>query len=154
MMMAYQCEVNEQPAQPVVSLRTRVAVQDLPQVLGDSYGALMRHLIGLGEFPCGAPFVAYYNMDMQDLDIEIGFPVKHALPGNGEIRAGSIPAGKYAATVYTGPYPDIAPAYEALSAWIRRNGVEPTGVAYEFYLNDPQSTPPPELQTQICLPVK
>ncbi len=154
MMMAYHCEVKEQPAQPVVSLRTRTAVQDLPLVLGEAYGALMRHLVSLDEFPGGAPFVAYYNMDMQDLDIEIGFPVARQLPGNGKVQAGSLPAGRYATTLYTGPYPDIAPAYEALSAWLRKNGIEPTGVAYEFYLNDPQSTPSQELQTQICLPVK
>jgi len=27
-------------------------------------------------------------------------------------------------------------------------------VAYEFYLNDPQTTPPSELQTQVVFPLK
>ena len=48
----------------------------------------------------------------------------------------------------------VSPAYEALSAWIEENGYEPTGVAYEFYLNDPGEVPPEELMTQISFPLK
>jgi effector-binding domain-containing protein len=93
-------------------------------------------------------------MDMQDLDIEIGMPVPEPLPGQGDIEAGEIPAGQLAACVHTGPYEDIAPAYEALSAWMAQEGYEPTGVAYEVYLNDPGDTPPDELRTEVFYPLK
>ncbi len=92
-------------------------------------------------------------MDMQDLDMEIGFPVLSALPGKGEVQAGQIPAGKAATCLHTGPYPEIASAYNDLSAWITAQGLHPTGVAYEFYLNDPEHTPPAELQTLILFPL-
>ena len=72
-------------------------MQDLPQALGKAYGAIMQYLGELGMPPAGAPFVAYFNMDMQDLDIEIGFPVMQPLPGKGEVQASAIPAGKAAA---------------------------------------------------------
>ena len=153
-MMTYPCEVKEQPAQPVVSIHTRVPVQILPQVLGKAYDALTQHLESLGEYPSGAPYVAYFNMDMQDLDIEIGFPVARTVAGRGEVESGCIPSGRYATTLHTGPYGEIAPAYEALAAWLRKEGLEASGTAYEFYLNDPQATCPEELQTQICLPVR
>jgi effector-binding domain-containing protein len=93
-------------------------------------------------------------MDMQDLDVEIGFPVARELPGRGDIRAGEIAGGKAATCLYTGPYEDIGQPYEALSQWMEENGYEPTGVAYEMYLNDPQETPPEELQTQIMFPLR
>ena len=48
----------------------------------------------------------------------------------------------------------IEPAYNALSQWIADNGYEPTGVAYEMYLNDPMQTLPQELRTQIVFPLK
>jgi effector-binding domain-containing protein len=153
-MMAYPCELKEQPVQPALSVHTRTPVQNLPLVLGMAFGAIMQHLGSLKENPTGAPFVAYYNMDMQDLDIEIGFPVARSLSGNGQVQPGQIPAGKYASCLYTGPYADCNPAYEALSAWIRKNGYEATGTAYEFYLNDPQTTPQQNLQTLISLPVR
>ena len=65
--------------------------------------------------------MAYYNMDMQDLDIEAGFPVSRGLSGKGDIQTGEIPGGKVATCLYTGPYSDIEPAYNALSQWMKEN---------------------------------
>ena len=79
--MLYQCELLDRSAQPTLVIRTRTAVQNLPQVLGQAYGAILQYAGSLGVQPCGAPFVAYHNMDMQDLDIEIGFPFAQALTG-------------------------------------------------------------------------
>ena len=152
--MDYKCEVKELPAQPVLSIRTKSAVQGLPQVLGVSLGAIAQYLGSLGENPTGAPFVAYYNMDMQNLDIEIGFPVSRPLAGQGNIQPNQIFGGKLATCLHVGPYSDIRPAYDALTQFIKEKGVEPTGVAYEFYLNDPQTVQPSELQTQIYFPLK
>ena len=152
--MSYQCELKQQPVQPVLSIRTRAAVQDLREVLGKSYGSIMGYLMELGEQPVDAPFTAYYNMDMQNLDVEIGFPVSKALPARGEIQASSLPEGQYASCIHTGPYSAIEPAYTALTEWIKSKGFEATGVAYEFYLNDPSDTPPDDLQTRIMFPLK
>ena len=152
--MSYECEIKEQSDQPVLSIRTRTPVQDIPQVLGKAYGAIAQYLEELGEQPAGPPFAAYYNMDMQNLDIEIGFPVSVKLPGKGDIEASKIPSGKVATCLYTGPYSEIEPAYNAISQWIEGNGYKPTGVVYEMYLNDPAQTPPQELKTQILFPLK
>lgn len=152
--MTYQCEIKDQPAQPTLSIRTRASVGQLSQLLGQTYGALMQYLGELGEHPVGAPFSAYYNMDMQDLDIEIGFPVSKPLPDRGEIKSGALPAGKIAVTMHIGPYDTVGPAYEALTQYMQANGCTPSGVAYEFYLSDPQTTPPEQIQTQIMFPLK
>jgi effector-binding domain-containing protein len=152
--MSYKCEIKQQPAQPALIIRTRTPVQDLSQVLGKAYGAIAQYLGELREQPAGPPFTAYYNMDMQNLDVEIGFPVSKKLPGRGDILASEIPGGKLATCLHTGPYSEVEPAYNALSQWIKDNGHEATGVAYEMYLNDPAQTPPQELQTQIALPLK
>lgn len=93
-------------------------------------------------------------MDMQNLDVEIGFPVSKKLPGKDDIQAGEIPGGKAATCLYVGPYGEIEPAYNALLEWVKDNGYEASGVAYEMYLNDPQQSPPQELQTQVVFPLK
>jgi effector-binding domain-containing protein len=152
--MKYHCEVKEQQTQPTLAVRTRTSVQELPKTLGEAFDALAQYLGELGEPPAGPPFVAYYNEDMQDLDVEIGFPVARELPGRGDIQAGEIPGGRVAACLYRGPYSGIAAAYEALSRWMEEKGYQPTGVAYEVYLNDPDETPPEELQTQIAFPLQ
>jgi effector-binding domain-containing protein len=151
--MTYNCELKEQPAQPALSIRTRAKVQDLPQVFGKAYGALMQYLGEKGEQPAGMPFAAYFNMDMQDLDIEIGFPVAHPIAGKGEIQASEFPGGKLASVLHVGPYEQMVPAYDALTQWIKDHGYEPTGVAYEVYLSAPD-VPPQEIKTQIVFPLK
>jgi effector-binding domain-containing protein len=152
--MPYNCELKEQPAQPTLSVRTRLAVQDLTSLFGRVYGGIFQYLGGLGEQPAGPPFAIYYNMDMQDLDVEIGVPVARPLPGQGELMPGEFPAGKMATCLHVGPYDQCTSAYAALTEWIKANGYEAAGVAYEFYLNGPPETPPEELQTIIAFPLK
>ena len=88
-------EVKKELAQPVLSIRTGAKVQNLPLVIGESYGKIMQYMDKIGQQLTGVPFVAYYNMDMEDLDIEIGFPVAEPLEGSAEIRSSEIPAGNY-----------------------------------------------------------
>lgn len=152
--MSYDCKIEEQAPQKVLTIRTRTAGQDLPAALERGYGMIMGYLSAQGEMPIGAPFVAYYTMDMADLDIEMGLPIARDLPGEGEVRAGELPAGKVASCIYTGPYDQMQPAYAALLQWIEAQGHPVTGVAYEFYLNDPGDTPPEDLQTKIAFPLK
>lgn len=150
--MTYQCEVKEQPVQKTLSIRIRAAVQDLPRVFEEGYGTIAQYLGELGEQPIGPPFAAYYNMDMDDLDVELGFPVARTLPGRAQIKAGEIPGGRVATCLHIGPYSEMEPAYTALTDWVKDNGYEATGVVYELYLNDPRETPP--AQTQIIFPLK
>lgn len=152
--MQDQITVEEKAAQPTISIRTRTAVENLPQVLGKAYGNIMNFLFEIGVQPAGAPYVGYFNMDMQDLDIEIGFPVGQAILGRDDLQASEIPAGKQVSCLYTGPYNKIDSAYNALMEWIPANGHEATGICYEFYLNDPAQTPESELLTQIVFLLK
>lgn len=152
--MSYPIEILERPGQATASIRTRASVSELPVLMGQTFGKLMQYLGKIGAQPAGPPFTAYYNMDMQDLDIEIGFPVNEAVQGEGEIEAREIPGGKYASCLYTGPYDEFELPYNALTEWVEEKGKQVTGIAYEFYLNDPENTPPEKLQTQILFPLK
>jgi effector-binding domain-containing protein len=152
--MDYQCELLERPSQPTLSVRFRAPVQELSQHFGRIYGGIMQYLGELGEHPTGAPFAAYYNMDMQDLDVEAGFPVSKSLPARDDIQPGQLPGGKAATCLYVGPYDQVGPAWEALSQWITEHGHEAAGPAYEMYLNDPNQQPPQEPITQLVLPLK
>jgi hypothetical protein len=66
--MSFPCEVKEQAAQPTLFIRRRTPVQGLSKVLGEVYGVIGQYLDELKEKPAGPPFVAYHNMDMQNLD--------------------------------------------------------------------------------------
>jgi len=152
--MTYECEIINQPLQPTLAIRTTTSIKELPNELGKAYGAIGQYLAELGEQPTGAPYAAYFTFSMESMDIEIGFPVSGPLPGKDEIESSEIPAGKVARCLYTGPYNKIEPAYNALTAFIEEQGYESTGVAYEFYLNDPGEVTPEELLTQIVFRLK
>ena len=152
--MTYECEIINQPLQPTLAIRTTTSIKELPNELGKAYGAIGQYLAELGEQPTGAPYAAYFTFSMESMDIEIGFPVSGPLPGKDEIESSEIPAGKVARCLYTGPYNKIEPAYNALTAFIEEQDYESTGVAYEFYLNDPGEVTPEELLTQIVFRLK
>jgi effector-binding domain-containing protein len=91
---------------------------------------------------------------MQDLDLEIGFPVAKKLADKDNMKASEIAAGKYASTVHVGPYETMEPTYDALNQWIKDNGHEVEGPAIEFYFNDPGEVGPENTQTEIQFPLK
>lgn len=151
--MSYECKLIERKAQPVMFIRGHSAAKDLPNFFEQSFGALARYISQAGGQMSGAPYAAYHNMDMKDLDVEAGIPVNQPLPDKDDIQSGEIPAGKYASATHTGPYSDVEPIYNAIMQWMKDKGYETTGVSYEFYLNDPDETPPEKLETLILFPV-
>lgn len=146
-------ELLKQREQPTLVIRTHTSIQDLPRLIGESYGKLGAYLQERGELLSDIPFVAYHNMDMQNLDVEIGFPVASPLPGKGEIQAGQIPEGKIVFCMYLGGYAEIGPVYEEMAKWITDKGLIPEGTAYEYYYNDPEF-PENQLLTKIVMTVK
>ena len=152
--MPFKCEIKDQPAQGTLSTRVRTTLENLPQTIGQGFGTVAQYLGEIGQQPAGAPYVAYFNMDMSDLDIEIGFPVSKKLPGKGEIKASQIPGGKMGTCLYTGPYQEMPSAYEALTKLLAEKALEPTGIVYEVYYNSPMDTEPAKLQTLILFPLK
>ena len=152
--MEYKFELSEQPSYPVLSMRTRTAVGNLPQELGRAYQAIIAYLGELGEKPSGPAFAAYYNMDMEDLDVEMGFIAAKPLDGKGDITASEIPAGKQVSYLYKGSYKGMEPVYNAMMQWINENSHTPVGMAFEFYYNSPMEVPENELLTKIVFPLR
>ncbi|VVE60344.1 AraC family transcriptional regulator [Pandoraea captiosa] len=85
-----------------------------------------------------------------------GVSVAHDAPIGGDLERFEIPAGRCAVLTYTGPYNEMSQPYQWLfSEWLPGSGLEPADFPmFEQYLNDPRSTPPAQLQTKICLPLK
>ena len=141
-----------QPEQATITIRTTTKVQELPGLIGGSYAKIAGYLGELGEMMSDVPFVCYHNMDMQALDVEIGFPVAMPLPERREIRTSSIPEGFVVFCMYRGPYSEMASVYDEMAKWINDNGFVPIGTAYEFYYNGPDC-PESELLTKVMMPV-
>jgi len=149
----FPCAIKTFAPRYTLSIRFRSPVQDLPQHFARAYTAISQYIGELHEQPAGGVYAAYYNLDMQDMDVEAGFTTLKPLSGKGEISASEIPGGTFGICHYTGPYDEIGPAYELLTQYIAEHGYQPTGVAYEWYLNGPADVPPQYLKTDIAVPV-
>ncbi len=67
----------------------------------------------------------------------------------------TIPGGSYATTQFIGPYEELKPVWSSFTFYIentlrRQIGSNP---AFEVYVNDPSTTPPEQLVTDLYLPV-
>ena len=152
--MSFVIEMVETQEQPTLILKMVTQVSELPKILGKAFMDIVTHIMELGEQPVGTAFVGYFNMDMERLELEIGFPVSKPLPGKGDILAGNIPAGKQVSCIYKGPYMEMPPAYEEIEKWIKDNGYKPLGPVYEHYYNSPEEVPESELLTKIVFLVE
>lgn len=77
--------------------------------------------------------------------------VPEGIEPEGEVGIKEIGGGSYAVTMHTGPYQNLHATYAWLcGVWAVENGQElMSEPSLEFYLNDPQSTPPEELKTEV-----
>lgn len=161
-------KIEERAEQPYVAIRRRVKMSEMP-ALPQQWGVVMNWLNSKGISPTGAPFWNYRIVDMVDqLEIDVGFPIAQAVTGEGEIIADSFPSGRYVTSVYTGRYDDdgLMRATGELLAWAEKNGVEwdkwqhgATGEGWraraEIYLTDPdQVEDPNQNQTQLVFKIK
>lgn len=146
-------ELLQQIKQPTLVISARTSVDQLPLLIGQSYGKIVNYLQELNEKMTDVPFVAYHNMDMQNLNVEIGFPVAKSFPDKQDVKSSFIPAGQVVFCMYRGAYTEIEATYLEMAKWIDANGYQGTGVSYEYYYNG-ADFPTNELLTKIIMPLK
>ncbi|MCI0711963.1 MAG: GyrI-like domain-containing protein [Chloroflexi bacterium] len=155
-------KVEERQAQPYVGIRTQVRMDEfgtiIPQLLDEIFGWLGEHSIA----PAGPPFMRYHVINMEsEMDVEMGVPVAAAISANGRVSGGTLPAGKYAALIYTGIENGIS-GNAALLEWGAKQNLKwdrweaPNGDGFgarvEFYLTDPDDEPDPaRWETEVAI---
>lgn len=89
------------------------------------------------------------------LRYDAALEIPAAVVVEGDIGTQILPSRKYAVTLHRGPYETLGQTYARFCGeWLPLSGREVLAApALEFYLNSPHDTPPPELQTEIYLPV-
>ena len=142
------------PEKLALMIRTRTSVQDMPSILGICYAEIIQYIKEKGAKEPMESFVRYYNMDMSNLDIDIGFTVLEKLPDKGRIKMSSIKEGKYAIALHEGPYDTLNKTYDNLNAFVKKQGYETETWVYEVYLNNPMDNPGDPPRTQIYFPLK
>ena len=78
------------------------------------------------------------------------------IEAEGEIGVQVIAGGDYAVTTHKGPYGNLLQTYQKLfGEWAPQSGrVVKQAACFEIYRNDPKSTPPEELITDVYIPLE
>jgi len=144
----------QQPACHTLTIRKTINfMTEFSEFASCSFDKITKHLDNLNELPGGAPIDCFHNMDLGNLDVEIGFPVANHLSGKDDIDANTLPSQKAVTAIDLVPYEKQDPMLEELFAWIQSNGYEMQGEVYYQYLNDAER-PENELLTRMILPIK
>ena len=150
-MIVIQPKIEDRSEKPYGGIRTQAAGDDLPQVIPQLLGEVFAWLGKQGSASAGAPFIRFHVINMETtMEVEIGVPVASALAGDGRVRPGVLPAGRYATLVYAGVKNAIE-ANKVLIDWAKEQGIEwdawdtETGHAfrarYETFLTGPDDDP-------------
>lgn len=148
-------EIKELPAQPVVSIRAKVRMDELADFFGKAFSKLFPYVASVGEAPVGPPIATYHSAPTPEgIDVEVCVPIGEAVGGSGEIRSSVLPAGTFASTLHAGPYEEFARTYGLLQVWMGENGYALAGPSREVYIvGMGQVDDPSGYLTEILFPV-
>ncbi|RJP32730.1 MAG: AraC family transcriptional regulator [Phycisphaerales bacterium] len=113
-----------------------------------------RGLIGAGP-PIGLAYDDPQITPPDKLRYDACLPVASSVQGEGDVGVQDVAGGEYAVTEHVGPYERLHYTYTRLfGQWLPGSGRTPrSDPCIERYLNDPRSTPPEQLRTEVCVPV-
>ena len=139
---------------PVLLVRVEATRDGVRDDLANVLGPVRSHALLHGVTPAGPPFTRYASMEDGPIGLEAGLQLPRAVPGNGAIIEGELPAGEAATTLHVGSYSGLWAAYEALTYWMENCRRTPADEPWELYITDPREEPDSSLwQTEIVWPL-
>ncbi len=125
-------------------------------------------------FTAGIEHIAIYHDDPKSTDpaklrTDVCLVIRKPAVAAGEVQIKAIPGGRYAVFTHIGPYNEVGAVYDAIySEWVPANCTcgEDCGCGddckcalrdepvFEKYCNDPVTTAPEKLKTEIYIPIK
>src|SRR5512133_3818880 len=128
--------IYEQTEQHVLSIRKVINFSDFPDTAKQTYEQIEAYVKQKNLLVSDCPFVCYHNSDLENLDVEMGFPVAKPVSGSGEIAGHTFPIQKVVAGIFLGAFEETDPLMLEIFQWINAHGFEQQGAIFNYYLND------------------
>lgn len=147
-------QVVQAEAQPAAVIRLTVPRSEIQNVMGPAIGEITAALAAQGVAPAGPMFARHLEMDPQNFDLEVGFPVATPVAATGRVKPSELPAARVARTVYHGPYEGLHSAWGEFDAWFKDQGLTRGATLWESYVAGPESGPDPSTwRTELNRPL-
>lgn len=127
--------------------------------VGQCFERLFEWAVSVGGRPGRVFSLSYDDPDTvapESLRSDACLELRTDVPPPPDITVDTLAAGRYAIYTHRGPYDGILEAYRRLfSLWLPQSGEEVDDrPCMEIYRNSPLDTPPAELLTDLCLPLR
>lgn len=140
--------------QPILYIEKKAAMAEIAQVLAEILPRVFAHCQERGLSLAGPPLVNYGPMTPGHITLQGAMPLAEPADGEGDIEAGTLPAGPAAVAIHAGPYENLPGTHAALERWLEAEGHEARGPRWEVYLTDPATTPnPKDWRTEVVAPI-
>jgi DNA-binding transcriptional MerR regulator len=144
------------PAQDVIALRARVAMDDLDQWWPDAFDELHAALAGCGADRVGPDGMLYYSeFFTEDYGETVAFiPLAGGSRSSDRVERIHLPATELAVTLHRGRFDDLDKTYGALGTFVSERAIGVEGPIRENYLITADNTPDESRhRTEVCWPV-
>jgi AraC family transcriptional regulator len=140
--------------QAILLIRRSIPRPQLQAMLSECFGKLYAHGAKTGLPIAGWPVARYLSVGPGLWTVEAAMPLAAPAPGEGEMEAGTLPAGPVALGTHTGPYEQLPETYAAIEEWMAANGARAGGAPWEWYVTDPAHHPDPaDWKTEVYWPL-
>ena len=146
--MTYTVRERQVGRRRVATIRETIPMSMIGKELSAGYGEIAEASEAANETLQGTPFAVYHEVDPNEVDVELGFPVTGEV-NDGRVHTTTMEACRVASTLHVGPYDAVGPAYEALLRWIEEHDHTIAGPPRETYLNDPTTGDEPQTEVQL-----
>ena len=143
---------EERSAQPYIYVPFTVTMQQMQTPANEGFPLIFTHLEKHGLKPVGDAFYNYRRINMEDtLDVEAGIAVESLGPEEGQVKNGTLPAGKFIGLSWTGHPDKLITVTGMLIGWVNQTQQKfdmeekPDGDHFacrlEIYESDPDEVP-------------
>jgi len=140
---------------PMIYVRTRTAMRGdaISSEVGKAFELLGRFMAEEHVKAVAPPLAVYSEWNGRLVTIDVGFPVAESelAKAKGDIHAGKTPSGPAMKAIHHGPFESMKDTYAALERAIEDHGGHVGDVSWEIYFNDPATTAPKDLVTEVYM---
>ena len=149
-----QIQLVDLESQSTAVVREQVPVNRLTEFFDHAFSSVMAVTGRQGVVVTGPPFALYHGIPTETVDVEAGFPTASSLEAEGDVRLGSLPAGRAVEAMHVGSYETLSQTYDEAMSWAHEQGLRPGTDMWEQYLTDPGAEPDPaSCRTRVILTV-
>ena len=137
-----------------VSVRKTIRFMDeYAAFFGEALSRIDALLAAHGVCTASSAMACFHNMDLEQLDVEVGYHFAQELPGQGDVVCHSCPSHRIVTAIDRGPYEQQDATLMELFDYIQTQKLTMQGPIYYYYLNEP-NRPESEYLTKMAIPVE